>query len=136
MNNIVPDSLDKKLKEEMNPRKFIDIMTEVDKNSLFSVCDEMKKLRDGLNERKIPWHDASDKGMIGDKPSNIWICRTHLSIKGIKYSVINGYGTYGGIAFIGQRNKGLLEAWSSAINNGEVTGYLTAEEILKIIDNV
>lgn len=46
-------------------------------------------------KKNIPWHDASDV-MPEDKDWPMWICRTHFEYKGVKISVVNGFGTYGG----------------------------------------
>lgn len=64
------------------------------------VCKEMQKLRDWLDENKIPWEDVSEdfcRFNLNKIEHEMWICRTHFNIKGHKVSVINGYGTYGGV---------------------------------------
>ena len=50
------------------------------------VCDEMKKLRQMLDEKGIEWHDASDV-MSESKEWPMWICRTHFEYNGLKFSV-------------------------------------------------
>ena len=62
---------------------------------------------------------------------HFWMCRTHFNIKGDKVSVINGYGSYGGIGLITSNNQGLLEMMCDWIP--DVTGYLTADEVIEII---
>lgn len=99
------------------------------------VCEEMKKLRQMLDEKNIPWHDASDV-MSESKEWPMWICRTHFEYKGIKFSVINGFGTYGGWfganpGISEEENMGLLELMMD--DDNEVFGWLEAEGIMKAI---
>ncbi len=99
------------------------------------VCDEMKKLRQMLDERKIPWEDASD-AFEENKEFPMWICRTHFKYKGLNISVINGFGTYGGWhganpVFTEKENLGLLEIM---INGIQLGGWLKAEDISKAIE--
>ena len=84
------------------------------------VCEEMKKFRDALDERGIQWTDGSS-GVICP------ICMTSFKIGRTRFSVINGYGTYGGYWERSPMNKGLLEL---RINSRDPTGYLTAEKAL------
>lgn len=98
------------------------------------VCDEMKKLRQMLDEKNIPWHDASDV-MSGSKEWPMWICRTHFEYNGLKFSVVNGFGTYGGWyganpGMTEDKNMGLLEI---VIEDNEPVGWLKAEDIMKIL---
>lgn len=86
------------------------------------VCEEMKKLRQMLDEKNIPWHDASDV-MSGSKDWPMWICRTHFEYNGLKISVVNGFGTYGGWD---GANSGMTE-------DNEPVGWLKAEDIMKIL---
>lgn len=84
---------------------------------------EMQKFRDMLDEKGIPWHDASEWDIV----------RTHADDG--SFSVICGPYTYGG-------PSGLLEIMSNKIKkmheNGEyyddVIGCLTAEEVFEYID--
>ena len=76
--------------------------------------DEMTKLRDGLTAKGIKWYDKSD-----DREDKYYICRTHFYVKGVRWSAIIGYGTYGS-------STGLLELMTGH-NDPEV---LTAEQIL------
>lgn len=89
----------------------------------FYVCEEMQKLRDGLDERKIPWKDLTDK-------DGLWICRTHFRIKGDSWSVVHGYGSYGGFNSF-EKDKQLLECM---YGGNEPDGWLTAAEVLKMVD--
>ena len=50
-------------------------------------------------------------------------------------SVINGYGTYGGYSVFEHSNKGLLEVMSGILNDGEPIGFLTADELIKILQD-
>lgn len=77
-------------------------------------CEEFVKFRKLLDEAGIPWHDAS-----GDDEYFV-MHRTH----GEGFSVIYGRGSYG-------RDEGLLEAQVKGVK--DVTGYLTAEDALKMV---
>ena len=97
------------------------------------VCDEMKKLRQMLDEKNITWHDASDV-MSESKEWPMWICRTHIEYNGHKISVVNGFGTYGGWyganpGTTENENMGLLEIM---IDDIEPVGWLKAEDIIKV----
>ncbi|MEE1037813.1 MAG: hypothetical protein U0K95_01500 [Eubacterium sp.] len=101
---------------------------------MMTVCDEMKELRKMLDEKNIPWHDASDV-MSEDKDWPVWICRTHFEYDGLKISVVNGFGTYGGWyganpGMTEEKNMGLLEIM---IEDNEPVGWLKAEDIMKIL---
>lgn len=99
---------------------------------MMTVCDEMKKLRQMLDEKNIPWHDDSEV-MSEDKDWPMWICRTFFEYKGMKISVINGFGTYGGWygANPGMKedeNMGLLEI----MIEGKIgLGWLRTEDIME-----
>lgn len=81
--------------------------------------EEMKKLRDMLNNRHITWTDHSD--LSGVLP----IIRTWFEYGGIQWSCVYGRGSYG-------YADGLLELW--ALNqHEEPIGYLTANEVIEII---
>ena len=89
------------------------------------VCKEMQKLRDWLDKNNIDWEDASED-FSKDSIDDFWICRTWFEIKGKKFSVINGYGTWGGIRFLDEKNVGLLEIMG--LDN--VIGYMTADDVI------
>lgn len=96
------------------------------------VCYEMQKLRQMLDKKNIPWHDASEI-MSEDKEWPMWICRTHIEYNGHKISVVNGFGTYGGWyganpGTTENENMGLLEIM---IDDIEPVGWLKAEDIIK-----
>lgn len=96
------------------------------------VCEEMKKLRDWLDKNNIPWVDHSeDFGMTGKM--SMFICRTHFNADNHKVSVINGFGTYGGFSDFECSNRGLLEVMSDLFNDGEPVGYLTADELIEML---
>ena len=98
------------------------------------VCKEMQKLRDWLDQNNIPWIDFSeDYGRLGKVPC--FICRTRFTADNHRVSVINGFGTYGGFSGLGDSNKGLLEVMSDLFNDGEPVGYLTADELIKILQD-
>ena len=91
----------------------------------FLPCDEMTKLRSYLDNHDIKWADASDET----------ICRTKYWHNGILYSVINGYGTYGGIDGCDPKevNQCLLECWSVPFGD-DPAGWLKADDIIEIME--
>ena len=102
--------------------------------SNFEVCEEMQKLRNYLDEHNIKWRDESDKGVSTRKDiidlSSYWMCRTKFKIKGNKFSVMNGIGSFGGCVYAGGKNYGLLECW---INKGKPEGYLKSDDVIEKI---
>lgn len=93
------------------------------------MVEEMTKLRKLLTEQGIEWHDASTPP---EYP--IQIDRTHFDYKGYAWSVINGFGSYGGIGiFRDKKNMGLLELMSAAVNDGAPIGYLTAAQVMDYV---
>ena len=101
---------------------------------MMAVCEEMQKLRKMLDEKGIEWHDDSDV-MSEDKNWPMWICRTHFEYNGLKISVVNGFGTYGGWfganpGMTEDKNMGLLELM---IGDNEPVGWLKAEDIMEIL---
>lgn len=96
------------------------------------MVEEMIKFRKLLDDRGIKWEDKSDPEIQLYR-----IDRTHFWYRNYHYSVINGYGTYGGILYPDDRgNCGLLEVMSNAINDGEPEGWLTAEGVMKLVEEV
>ena len=109
------------------------------------ICEEMKKLRDALTERGIAWEDKSSlvsetyisevmEMGIPRKYADVSIFRTHFEINGNKWSVINGYGTYGGYDAFTGKNYGMLECMASCVNNGEPVGNLTAAAVMQMVE--
>lgn len=92
--------------------------------------EEMKRLRDMLDESGIEWHDASDEQFknwnISEHAScgydRIW--RTHFSTESREFSVICGYGTYG-------REFDMLEC---RIDNNEPFRCLSADDVMRIVN--
>jgi len=108
------------------------------------MSEEMEKLRKGLDERGIPWVDDTTyapkeyiehmmKNGFTEAESNVTIFRTHFRIKEHFYSVVYGYGTYGGINPINPEltDAGLLEL---RIDDNNPQGWLNAKDVLDIID--
>lgn len=91
---------------------------------------EMKSLRRMLDEKGIEWIDAFSPELPDHKYQ---IYRTHFSYRGYKWSVVHGYGTYGGYSPLDSIDGGLLELMSDAVNDGDPIGWLTAEEAMKYI---
>ena len=92
------------------------------------VANQMQQLRAYLDNRGIAWIDKSDDF------DSLWICRTHFEFMNYNWSVINGYGTYGGINAGCKYNNGLLELMVSCVNGGEPIGDLTANDIISIME--
>lgn len=89
------------------------------------LCDEMKKFRNLLTEKRIPWVDRSN--IPSDKP----LYCTHFKIHHIDFSVANGYGTGGGYDPATGINTGLLEVHD--LYTFELKGHLTADEAMEYI---
>lgn len=89
---------------------------------------EMIKFRKLLDANGIEWHDASDPA---DDP--LRIDRTHFEYNRFHYSVIHGYGTYGGYSFFRDKDEELLELMSNSVDGGNPVGWLTADEAIQII---
>lgn len=97
------------------------------------ICEEMKKLRSYLDEKKIKWEDHSAD--LDSVEKGMFICRTWLYIKEKQISVINGFGTYGGIHPMYDdypNNRGLLEIMVRGMD--DVIGDLTSDDVIKIIE--
>lgn len=90
------------------------------------MTEEMETLRDMLDEEQIEWQDASS---LDAYP----VHRTHFRHRGFKWSVIHGYGTFGGINPLTRKDVGLLELMSDAVNDGDPIGWLTAEEAMEYV---
>lgn len=88
------------------------------------MVEEMTKFRKFLDDAGIEWIDKSEE-FNGYKMD-----RTHFEYRGNLVSVINGYGSYGGINIINGKNLGLLEVM---IGNDEPVGNLTCDEAIKYI---
>ena len=91
------------------------------------IVREMQKLRDELDIKGIQWEDVSVDTKV------FWMVRTHFNYKGHKWSVINGFGSYGGVDFIKGKNQGLLECMTDARGDTPI-GFLTAKEVLEMMD--
>lgn len=109
-----------------------------------TLCEEMKKLRTYLDKHNIPWEDAStvksDEEIerllslsIPKAYADTSIYRTQFDYNGITYSVINGYGTYGGYRPSAQKNEGMLEV--HALSSEDVSGGYTADEVIQKLFN-
>lgn len=90
------------------------------------MTNEMILLRQMLDESGIEWHDASD--------DSEWypIDRTHFENNGSWWSVIHGYGTYGGYSQY-WNDEELLEVMNENVNGGEPLGWQTAADIMKLV---
>lgn len=94
----------------------------------FMVTKEMELLRDALTAKGIEWTDKSATNL-----ADSWVCRTHYSYGGHIWSVIHGYGTYGGIGvYPYEGDEGLLECLTSKY--GDIKGWLTAENVLALME--
>lgn len=93
------------------------------------MTNEMIKLRTMLTAEGIPWEDASDKA------DDIYhIDRTHFEYRKYSWSIIHGYGTYGGHSLWNDdKDEGKLELMSNAVNGGDPVGWLTADECMALV---
>ena len=108
------------------------------------MCEEMKKLRKELDRMGVKWRDVSSitpetviDEMVSKGIERVYadttMFRTHFEYGGYKFSVIHGYGSYGGKDAFTGHDSGLLECMTEAVNGGEPVGCLTASEVLNIM---
>lgn len=88
------------------------------------IVEEMKKFRELLDQNKIEWIDDSEA-----LDTELYICRTHPK-NHKRWSVVNGFGTYGGYFMWEKKNEGLLEV----MIDDEILGYCKAEEAYKLVE--
>ena len=86
--------------------------------------EEMVKLRESLNKRGIPWEDRTDNYHRSFPFLDMTIYRTWFYYNDVRYSVISGYGTYGG-------SRGLLEVM---VDSQEPIGSLTADKVIALME--
>lgn len=86
------------------------------------IVDEMKKFRELLDQNEIEWIDDSEA-----LDRERYICRTHPK-NHKRWSVVNGFGTYGGYVF--GKNEGLLEVM---FDDG-IIGRRKAEQAYKLVE--
>lgn len=91
---------------------------------------EMEKFRSLLDEAGIEWWDDSEVDHFAGPDT--YMERTKFEYRGYSWSVIHGFGSYGGYNHI-SRDKGLLELLSGAVEGGEPIGYLTAKQAMKLV---
>lgn len=94
------------------------------------MTEEMTKLRQMLLAKNIDYIDRSDPKTI---LVNYRIDRTHFFVKGAKthfFSVVHGFGTYGGYSTHG-KDKKLLEV---QIDHKDPIGFQTAEDVMKMVE--
>lgn len=89
------------------------------------IVEEMKKFRELLDQNGIEWIDASEA-----LDTERYICRTHPK-NHERWSVVNGFGTYGGYVF-DEKNEGRLEV----MIDGRVSGHCKAEVAYKLVETV
>lgn len=87
-------------------------------------CVELENLKKILDDKKIEWFDMSEYNSIDDV--DLSIERIHIFQKNIHFSIVNGFGTYGGYRTFDNKNLGLLELYGTGID--DPIGFLTAEE--------
>lgn len=88
------------------------------------IVEEMKKFRELLDQNKIEWIDDSEA-----MDTELYICRTHPK-NHKRWSVVNGFGTYGGYSMWEKKNEGLLEV----MIDDEILGYCKAKEAYKLVE--
>lgn len=86
--------------------------------------EEMVKFRNVLNSRGITYIDRSEKPSFS--LIDLTIYRTWFIYKGREWSVISGYGTYGG-------EEGLLEVM---VDNDNPRGRMTARDVIEMMEEV
>lgn len=91
------------------------------------MTEEMIKLRSILDDEGIEWWDKSEP-----ETSSLLMYRTKFHCYGYDWSVIHGYGSYGGYTSQ-EEDEGLLELMSRAVNGGEPVGWLTAEKVMEYV---
>lgn len=101
------------------------------------MTEEMVKFRKMLDENGIKWEDASTQNTVNPfdcllEIDRFHIDRTHFQYRGYDWSVVHGFGTYGGHSSF-EKDKGLLELMSNAVDSGEPVGYLTAEQAMDLV---
>lgn len=100
------------------------------------VVEEMKKLRELLDEKQIVWEDISEDFSTSAIPYK-WICGTWFKYNGRGVTCINGIGTYGGCNASDnyKENRGLIEMMIHGKDGeGKPIGYLTAEDCMEILE--
>ena len=91
---------------------------------------EMERLRSLLDEAGIEWWDDSE--MDHFSVPDTYMERTKFEYRGSSWSVIHGFGSYGGYDRI-SKDKGLLELLSVGAGDGSPIGYLTARQAMKLV---
>lgn len=102
------------------------------------MVDEMIKLRKILDDRNIEWKDESSHYKLS-MGGEIIIDRTHFTVKGHRFSAINGFGTYGGYTARKEDNLGkieLMELDGALFNDGEPVGHLFADDVIKQLEEI
>ena len=114
----------RKFKKGADPKSKLYIEHEDGKELIgIQPCENMLTLRKWLTAMKIAWWDNSRT-----YDDDFYIHRTKFMIANKEYSVINGYGTYGGFYDVSKNNLGLLEMYVSG--EGDPVGYLNAKETI------
>ena len=81
------------------------------------ICDEMQKLRDGLDKLGIAWEDRSKDGYLPIERTWFYVC-------GFKWSVIHGYGSYGGWSVFSEDQGLLSQAYRDIFSPMELQVFL------------
>ena len=92
----------------------------IDKSTI-RIADEIQKLMEIMPDVDVDYLDTS-------------MYRTHFDYKGKRWSVINGYGSYGGYDPIDGKNEGLLELLIGDAAGNEPIGNLTADDVLNYME--
>lgn len=88
------------------------------------MTEQMLLLRAMLDDAGIEWRDDSENGI------GLPIDRTKFKYRTYEWSVIHGFGTYGGWNHWSV-DEGLLELMSDVVNHGQPIGWLTASEVME-----
>lgn len=90
-------------------------------------CKQLNKLNEYLNFIGVKHEDASthhDPIILFGQYKDFSMERIYIHIGKKQYSCINGQGSYG-------YEQGLIETMGFEDDKGDVTGYQTAEEVIK-----
>lgn len=91
-------------------------------------CYELNKLKSYLDSHKIKYVIKSDPDT-----AHYRIERIHFNINGYLWSVIHGYGTYGGLDPFTGEDKGLLELYTTQIQP-DPFGMMSCTDIIELIE--
>jgi len=93
------------------------------------MVEEMRKFRELLNASDIRWED--DSYQVGEYSMTV----TRVRIGRKAWTIINGFGSFGGLNPRTGVNHGMLEIWDGTVKN-QPEGWLTAEQAIQKIKTI